>query len=103
MSIPVLHLQHLASAGEQKSQPALQEDTLQESRDGHTMNTSPRLGCEAEASHDVPRNQRRYSHSSCAAGKYYFSRNIPHPRMVCHIPGESCSGPLASPHTLAST
>ncbi|KFV59894.1 Uncharacterized protein C4orf17, partial [Tyto alba] len=29
----------------------------------------------------------RYSQSSCSEGKYYFSRNIPHPRMVCHIPG----------------
>ncbi|KFV42594.1 Uncharacterized protein C4orf17, partial [Gavia stellata] len=29
----------------------------------------------------------RYSQSSCSGGKYYFSRNIPHPRMVCHIPG----------------
>ncbi|KAM6205615.1 uncharacterized protein C4orf17 homolog [Sarcoramphus papa] len=30
---------------------------------------------------------RRYSQPSCSGGKYYFSRNIPHPRMVCHIPG----------------
>ncbi|XP_071892872.1 uncharacterized protein C4orf17 homolog [Anas platyrhynchos] len=82
------------------------------------MNTSPRLGCEAEASHDVPRNQRRYSHSSCAAGKYYFSRNIPHPRMVCHIPGlnntpvcivrnsflqeQACAGGTAIPEQEAS-
>ncbi|KFQ47610.1 hypothetical protein N334_12646, partial [Pelecanus crispus] len=29
----------------------------------------------------------RYSQSSCSEGMYYFSRNIPHPRMVCHIPG----------------
>ncbi|KFQ90214.1 Uncharacterized protein C4orf17, partial [Phoenicopterus ruber ruber] len=29
----------------------------------------------------------RYSQSSCSGGKYYFSRNTPHPRMVCHIPG----------------
>ncbi|KFP12569.1 Uncharacterized protein C4orf17, partial [Egretta garzetta] len=30
---------------------------------------------------------RHYSQSNCSGGKYYFSRNIPHPRMVCHIPG----------------
>ncbi|XP_047922375.1 uncharacterized protein C4orf17 homolog [Anser cygnoides] len=51
------------------------------------MNTILRLGCEPELNHSVPRNHRRYSDSSCAGGKYYFSRNIPHPRMVCHIPG----------------
>ncbi|XP_010559343.1 PREDICTED: uncharacterized protein C4orf17 homolog [Haliaeetus leucocephalus] len=30
---------------------------------------------------------RSYSQPSCSGGKYYFSRNIPHPRMVCHMPG----------------
>ncbi|KAM6071947.1 uncharacterized protein C4orf17 homolog isoform 1-T2 [Theristicus caerulescens] len=30
---------------------------------------------------------RRYSQPSCSGGKYYLSRNVPHPRMVCHIPG----------------
>ncbi|XP_074760599.1 uncharacterized protein C4orf17 homolog [Athene noctua] len=28
-----------------------------------------------------------YSQSSSSERKYYFSRNIPHPRMVCHMPG----------------
>ncbi|XP_063191457.1 uncharacterized protein C4orf17 homolog isoform X1 [Chroicocephalus ridibundus] len=33
-------------------------------------------------------NNRHYSESSCAGGTYYyFSRNIPHPRMVRHMPG----------------
>ncbi|KAM9295764.1 LOW QUALITY PROTEIN: uncharacterized protein C4orf17 homolog [Morus bassanus] len=30
---------------------------------------------------------RCYSQSSCSGEKYYYSRNNPHPRMVCHIPG----------------
>ncbi|XP_049670883.1 uncharacterized protein C4orf17 homolog [Accipiter gentilis] len=30
---------------------------------------------------------RSYSQPSCSGRKYYFSRNIPHPRMVCHMPG----------------
>ncbi|KAM6361117.1 uncharacterized protein FN964_003745 [Alca torda] len=36
----------------------------------------------------MSQNNRHYSDSSCAGGTYhYFSRNIPHPRMVCHMPG----------------
>ncbi|XP_074887541.1 uncharacterized protein C4orf17 homolog isoform X2 [Buteo buteo] len=30
---------------------------------------------------------RCYSQSSRSRERYYFSRNVPHPRMVCHMPG----------------
>ncbi|XP_032300395.1 uncharacterized protein C4orf17 homolog isoform X2 [Coturnix japonica] len=61
--------QHLTSFGERKSQPALQEDTLQENKKAYTMNT-----------------YKHYSHSSGTRVTYCF-RNTPHPRMLCHIPG----------------
>ncbi|XP_075277582.1 uncharacterized protein C4orf17 homolog isoform X2 [Opisthocomus hoazin] len=32
-------------------------------------------------------NNWYYSESSCSGRKYYFSRNVPHPRMVYHMPG----------------
>nr|XP_009503887.1 PREDICTED: uncharacterized protein C4orf17 homolog [Phalacrocorax carbo] len=31
--------------------------------------------------------KRCFSQPSCSEEKYYYSRNNPHPRMVCHIPG----------------
>ncbi|XP_075356619.1 uncharacterized protein C4orf17 homolog [Mycteria americana] len=80
-------LERLASGDQQKSQPALQKDTPQENMKGYRTNTNFKSVYEPQFNHNTWKDNRCYSQSSCSGGKYYFSRNIPHPRMVCHIPG----------------
>ncbi|CAN0061412.1 unnamed protein product [Bubo scandiacus] len=79
-------LERLAS-GNQKSQPALQKDTPQENKKGYTTNTNFMSVYEPQFNHNMQKCNQCHSQSSSSERKYYFSRNIPHPRMVCHIPG----------------
>ncbi|KAM7113281.1 uncharacterized protein C4orf17 homolog [Ciconia maguari] len=79
--------EHLASGDQRKSQLALQKDTSQENMKGYRTNTNFKSVYEPQFNHNTWKDNRCYSQSSCSGGKYYFSRNIPHPRMVCHIPG----------------
>ncbi|XP_037235625.1 uncharacterized protein LOC119144390 isoform X2 [Falco rusticolus] len=83
-----LHPQRLASAHRRKSQPALNKDAPHEGQQVHTTKTDSESTCEPHLSHDMWKNNRRDSQLSCSGENYYHhSRNIPHPRMVRHIPG----------------
>lgn len=104
-SCSLLHFQRLASGDQQKTLSALQKDTPQKTKKGYTTNTNFKSVYEPQFNHNMWKYSRRYSQPSCSGEKYYFSRNIPHPRMVCHIPGKSCWGTtqIAWTTALAST
>lgn len=88
ISCSLLQFQRLASGDQRKSQPALQEDSLQQNKRSYTMNTDFKSVYEPWLKHNMSQNNGRRSQPSCSGGTYSFSRNVPHPRMVYHMQGK---------------